>query len=275
MSTPYPHFDLDVYYPDSDGEPMAESDFQRKPLMYAVDALSIYFQSRVDVYVSGNMFIYYEQGNPKMVVAPDVFVVIGADKQDRSSYRLWQEPKAPDFVLEITSKSTRSEDQGSKRGIYAFLGVQEYWQFDPTGDYLRPPLQGLRLVDKNYQEMSTAIATGGVRAMRSEVLGLELRCEQDVLRFYDPITDTYLLSYSESEQARYEAEQARYEAEQAQHEAEQARHEAKQARHEAEQARREAEAFAERETSARQAAEDLIAELQAKLRALEARQDPE
>lgn len=240
MSTPHPHFDLEVHYPDSDGQPMAESDFQRKPLIYAVEALSIYFQTRTDVYVSGNMFIYYEQGNPKMVVAPDVFVVMGADRQDRSSYRLWQEPKAPDFVLEITSKSTRSEDQGSKRGVYAFLGVREYWQFDPAGDYLKPPLQGLRLVDKNYQDMPTVIATGGIRAMRSEVLGLELRCEQDVLRFYDPTEDTYLLSHSETEQAR-----------------------------------REAEARAERELAARQAAEAQVAELEARLRALAARQDPE
>ncbi len=243
MSTPHPHFNLEAHYPDSDGEPMAESDFQRKPLIYAIEALSIYFQPRADVYVSGNMFIYYEQGNPKMVVAPDVFVVIGANKQDRASYRLWQEPKVPDFVLEITSKSTRSEDQGSKRGVYAFLGVQEYWQFDPTGDYLKPPLQGLRLVDKNYQELSTAIAPGGGRALYSEVLGLELRCEQGVLRFYDPIASAYLLSHSEAEQARRNAEQAQHNAE-----------------------RR-----AEREAVARQVAEARIEELEAKLRNLKAK----
>ena len=132
-----------IDYPSSDGLPMAESDFQRKYLIYAVEALELYFQDRDDVYVSGNLFIYYEQGNPQAVVAPDVFVVIGAAKRDRPSYRLWQEPKAPDFVLEITSRTTRSEDQGAKRGIYAFLGVQEYWQYDPTSDYLKPPLQGV------------------------------------------------------------------------------------------------------------------------------------
>jgi hypothetical protein len=97
---------------------MAESDFQRKPLIYAIDALDLYFQDRPDVYVSGDMCIYYEEGNPEAVVAPDVFVVFGAPKHDRTTYQLWHEPKAPDFVLEITSRSARSRDQGPKRGIY-------------------------------------------------------------------------------------------------------------------------------------------------------------
>src|SRR5437588_10029480 len=90
-----------IEYPSADGLPMAESDFQRKPLTYAVEALGIYFQQRADVYVSGNMFIYYEEGNPEAVVAPDVFVVFGTAKRERSSYFLWQEPKGPDFILEI------------------------------------------------------------------------------------------------------------------------------------------------------------------------------
>ena len=120
-----------IHYPNSDGLPMAESDFQRKPLTYAVEALNVYFQTRDDVYVTGNLFIYYEAGNPQAVVAPDVFVVIGASKHDRPSYLLWEEPKVPDFVMQITSRSTRSVDQGATRGIYAFLGVREYIQFDP------------------------------------------------------------------------------------------------------------------------------------------------
>jgi Uma2 family endonuclease len=206
MSTPYLHFDTEIHYPDSDGQPMAESDFQRKVLIYAVEALSIYFQDRDDVYVSGNMFIYYEEGNPKAVVAPDVFVVFGADKHDRFSYRLWQEPKAPDFVLEITSRSTRSEDQGAKRGIYAFLGIQEYWQFDPTHDYLTPPLQGLRLEGENYQPLSPTGASGGLVSLHSDVLGLDLRCDRRTLHFYDPATGYTLLTHQEAEQARHEAE---------------------------------------------------------------------
>lgn len=197
---PIVYFADEIVYPDSDGRPVAESDFQLIPLIYALDALKAYFQSREDVYVAGDMFLYYEEGNPKAVVAPDVFVVLGAPKGNRHSYLLWKEPKAPDFVLEITSKSTRSEDQGVKRGVYAFLGVREYWQYDPTGDYLKPPLKGLRLAGENYELLPAGIAEGGEIAIPSEVLGLDIRLEKGELRFYDPATRRKLLSYQEVEQ---------------------------------------------------------------------------
>lgn len=203
-------FDLhpvrEVDYPSSDGQPMAETDFQRKPLTYAVDALAVHFRNRDDIYVSGNLFIYYEEGNPKAAVAPDVFVVIGAAKHDRASYRLWQEPKTPDFVMEITSKRTRSEDQGSKRGLYAFLGVEEYWQYDPTGDYLDPPLKGLRLVEENYQPIAAMVGAAGRRVLHSDALGLDVYLDENRLRFLNPATGQLLLTLQESEQARQEAE---------------------------------------------------------------------
>jgi Uma2 family endonuclease len=220
---------------------MAESDFQRDPLIYAVTALQVYFQERQDVYVSGNLFIYYEEGNPQAVVAPDVFVVLGAAKHRRLSYRLWQEPKPPDFVLEITSRSTRSEDQGSKRGLYAYLGVREYWQYDPTGDYLLPALQGMVLQGDHYEALPATRLANDRLSLHSAVLGLDVRLEAGQLRFFDPASDAYLLTYQEVEQAR-------------QHE--------RAARQAAEQERRQ-------EQAARQAAEARLGELQARLQALE------
>jgi Uma2 family endonuclease len=202
-----------VDYPDSDGRPMAESDFQREPLMYAVESLRIHFRDRPDVYVSGNMFVYYEQGNPKAVVAPDVFVVMGAPSHDRASYKPWQEPKAPDFVLEITSKSTYSEDQGAKRGVYALLGVKEYWQYDPTGDYLQPRLPGLQLIERNYWPLPVQERSGTDLRMHSAVLRLDRRLDEGRLRFHDPATGEPLRSHAEAELARQAAEQARQDAE--------------------------------------------------------------
>ena len=58
-----------------------------------------WFAERADVYVSGDLLIYYQEGDPGASIAPDVFVVMGAAKHERPSYRLWDEPKAPDFVL--------------------------------------------------------------------------------------------------------------------------------------------------------------------------------
>jgi Uma2 family endonuclease len=244
MSAPtaYPQLKAKVEYPDSDGEPMAESDFQRTPLIYAVEALRIHFQDDPNVYVSGNMLLYYEEGNPQAVVAPDVFVVIGAEKRERSSYMLWREPKAPDFVLEITSKSTVSQDQGVKKGLYAFLGVAEYFQYDPTADYLEPPLQGYRLVHGNYEEIPPAPAAGDHIVIHSNALGLDLELAGGEFHYRDPASGKLLFSHEEAERARREAERAR----------------------------QDAEARAQAEAEARKNAEKRIAELEARLRALQA-----
>lgn len=191
----------ELEYPDSDGEPMAESDFQLIPLIYAITALRIYFQDHPDVYVAGDMLLYFEQGNPKAVVAPDVFVVVGAPKRRRRSYMLWREPKAPDFILEITSASTAGQDLGIKKGLYAYLGVKEYFQFDPTADYLNPPLQGLRLEDGVYTPILPEPSSNGTLRLLSETLGLHLELHKDEFRFVGP-DGQRLLSAEESEAAR-------------------------------------------------------------------------
>ncbi len=211
---------VDPFYPDSDGKPMAESDPTRDYLIYAVEVLKLYFAERPDVYVSGNLFIYYEQGVKDAVVSPDVFAVFGVEKRDRKSYKVWEEGGVtPDFILEITSESTRHTDRVEKRRIYAELGVAEYWQYDPTSDYLDPPLQGLRLAGGEYEPMTAGGNGSGAVAIRSAALGLELRLESGRLRFYDPATGEYLLSHGEERAARLEERAARRAAEAARQQA--------------------------------------------------------
>jgi Uma2 family endonuclease len=270
---PIPDHANDLFYPDTDGRPMAESDFQREPLSYAISALRRFFHDQDDIYVSGNLLIYYEQGNPKASVAPDVFVVRGAPGHDRRIYKLWEEPKAPDFVLEITSNSSVSEDQGIKRGLYAFLGIEEYWQIDPTGDYLIPSLQGLRLTEGNYWPIPVRDSGDGTLIGASTVLGLELRNTGGQLHFHDPIQDRTLLTYAELAQAAEIAERGREIAERARRIAERGYQNAEQARETAErraetEARQRAAAEARADVEARQraAAEARIAELEKSLR---------
>jgi Uma2 family endonuclease len=196
-----------IEYPDEDGLPMAESDQTREYLVYATKVLSVFFQDWEDVYASGNLFIYYEEGNPESVVAPDVFVIFGVENRQRRSYKVWQErDRTPDFVLEITSKTTLSKDQGAKKGIYAFLGVQEYYQYDPTGDYLHPPLQGFRLAEGNYVPVATTILPDGILVLPSAVLGLELHLIGQEMRFFNPVTQQLLLTHEEEASAHQMAE---------------------------------------------------------------------
>jgi Uma2 family endonuclease len=202
--------DFEIVYPDGDGRPMTESDPTRDYLIYAVEALSIYFQRRSDVYVSGNLFIYYKQGVPDAVISPDVFVVFGVEKKKRRSYKMWEEGGIPPrFVLEITSKTTQEKDERDKPHKYRQLGVLEYFQYDPTGDYLQPPLKGSRLVEGNYQPIAVTHFPDQSLRIYSEALGLELRIYDGRLRFYEPQTGKPLLSHAETEQARQQAEQAR------------------------------------------------------------------
>ena len=118
---------------------------------------------------------------------------------------LWNEPKAPDFVLEVTSKSTRGADERRKRDVYASLGVSEYFLYDPRAEWLTPPLQGFRLHEGAYRAVPavTVLSNRGV-AVASEVLGLELRDEREArrVRLRDPATGESLLSHRESERAR-------------------------------------------------------------------------
>ena len=192
----------EIEYPSSDGEPVAESYFQLIPLFYAFDALRRRYAAREDVFVAAVLLLYYQEGNPAARVAPDVFVVLGAENRPRHTYQLWKEPKGPDFVLEITSAKTRDKDQGPKRETYRQLGVREYFQYDPTRDYLDPPLQGLELIGGRYELRPPEELADGTLRLESKVLGLEFRQEAERLRFYDPATQGYLLSSKELEQQR-------------------------------------------------------------------------
>ena len=201
-----------IDYPDSDGLPMAESESQFWPILYVGAALDWYFEARDDVYVVGNLLLYYREGDPSKSVSPDLMVVLGAPKHVRSSYRLWEEPKAPDFVLEIASGSTYRTDRGEKRSIYAGMGVSEYWQCDPAGGYLDPQLLGFRLSEDRYASVPVSAMEGGTLTATSEVLGLDLRLTpgapvRESLRFYDPVRGEYLRSLREAE-ARLQEERA-------------------------------------------------------------------
>ena len=240
-----------VDYPPSDGRPVAESDHQFIPLTYAASRLRQHFRHRDDVYVAGNLLIYYEEGSLARV-APDVFVVLGAPRRKRSSYLLWKEPKAPDFVLEITSRGTRGEDQGPKRDLYRRLGVTEYWQYDPTGDYLEPALQGLALVAGEYVRLGQRELADGTLVLTSAVLELELRLSERGLRFHDPVTGHDLPDLAETDAAWRREQEARQQAEQGRRRERRAREQAEQRWHRAEQARQEADTR--------------IAELEARLR---------
>ena len=192
-----------IYYPESDGRPLAETEVHIQCLIDSREALRAHFRSDPQVHVGADLLLYYEEGEPRQCVAPNVFVVRGlARDEPLRVYKLWEVGKAPDFVLEITSRGTRYEDLGVKRGLYETLGVGEYFLFDPLGEYLQPPLQGFRLAEGAYQPI-----TGSPEALLpSETLGLELGIQDGFLRFRDPRTGEWLRTPTERVVAHEDAE---------------------------------------------------------------------
>jgi Uma2 family endonuclease len=191
----------EIYYPESDGQPMAETDIHRDLMAELIAELDDYFQDEPNVYVSGNLLLYYEKGNPKKNVAPDVFVVKGISKEQRRIYKLWEEGKAPDLVIELSSRKTWGDDLQKKWRLYARLGVQEYYLFDPEYDYLEPPFRAYWLEDGEYEEVE--VQEGRVK---SQALGLEIVDTGSTLRFFDPSTDAFLPTRDEIRRAHEQAE---------------------------------------------------------------------
>jgi Uma2 family endonuclease len=232
-----PDFEEQIDYPESDGTPVGESDIHIRLMTDLIFALR-WFLAEVRAYVAGNMFIYYEEGNPKAVICPDVFVAYDVESYPRRSYKVWEEDgRLPNVMIELTSKSTRKADQEQKPQLYARLGVQEYFMFDPYGEWLNPRLQGFRLESGVYRRIETS-------PVHSRVLGLDLRVFENSLRLHDARTGERLRTPDEEVGAR-----AKLEVE---------------LRRETEARQREAEAL-RRETEARREAEAEIARLRALL----------
>ena len=252
---------------------MAETDTHRRYMLDLIDALEEHYRDDKWTYVTGNIFVYYPDETGKLQpVSPDIFVVHGVEKKDRRIYNIKVEGKVPEVVLELTSTSTKMEDLGNKKFLYASLGVKEYFLFDPLSETMHPMLRGFRLEDGDYMPIV------GTR-LYSEVMGLELRLDEGKLRLYDPKTSAYLLTREEAHAARRAAEAAKQKAEAAKQKAEAARQEAEVARQKAEAetkkaetekqkaeaARLTAEAKAAQESAARQAAEAELARLREEL----------
>jgi len=192
-----------VSYPESDGKPMGETDEHRDEMVREIELLRRFFEGQ-RVYVSGNLLVYYVRGNPKKCVVPDVFVVKDVDPKKRRTYKLWVERKSPDAIIEVTSRKTKKKDLIIKPALYAMLGVKEYFLFDPTQEYLDPPVLGYRLVGDRY----VPIKADRRGMLVSRELGLRLQAERGQLMLYRLDTGQQLLTADEARQAADEARQA-------------------------------------------------------------------
>jgi Uma2 family endonuclease len=185
----------EIVYPESDGKPMGETELHRQEITYGIEALAHRFREAADVYVNGDMFFYFEEGNPRAVVCPDVMVVPGTSKVVRRIWQTWKEGgRVPSFVVEVTSRDTRSEDLGKKKDLYERLGVEEYFLYDPLEEYLSPRLRGFRRAGERFQPVRHR--RDGF--LESQTTGVTFRPEGDRLRLYETATGKPLLRADEA-----------------------------------------------------------------------------
>lgn len=192
-----------VVYPSADGKPVAETYLHLYALLVTLEVLKQYLKGQ-SATVLGNQFLYYAEGFPKLRVAPDVMVIFDVAPGGRDNYKIWEEKQVPAVVFEMTSKSTKSEDMGEKKTLYERLGVQEYWLFDPKGEWIKSQLRGYRLQAGVYETITDG---------RSEPLNLRLQVEGTLIGFYREDTGEKLLIPEELAEALAQEQLARQQAE--------------------------------------------------------------
>jgi Uma2 family endonuclease len=112
-----------------------ETDRHRRQMNLLIESLDHALRDRDDVFVGGNMFVYFSELQTKRndFKGPDVFVVLGTVRRERKSWVVWKEDgRMPDVIIELVSESTEAIDRGEKMRLYArTLRVGEYYIYDP------------------------------------------------------------------------------------------------------------------------------------------------
>ncbi len=252
-----------VEYPESDGQPMGETDLHRYWIMRLYDLLQTHYQDQ-HVYVGCDLLVYYEEGNPKKFVVPDVFVVFDSDPGPRRTFRIWEECRVPSVVFEVSSRSTAEKDLVDKPKLYARLGIQEYFLFDPEADYLNPPLQGFHLVDGQMVQMEP---TNG--CLQSLLCRCQLQLDDGFLDFLDINSGQPWLTAAEAAQREREYFRRLSESERIAKELEcQAKERERSAKEQERAAKEQERAAKEQERAARLAAEAEIVKLREEIERL-------
>jgi Uma2 family endonuclease len=167
----------DIFYPSSDGEPLAESYDHLYVIMTTLAMLLAHLKGQ-QATVLADQFLYYAQGFPRLRVAPDVMVIFDVEPGGRDNYKIWEEGRVPSVIFEMTSPGTQRKDDVEKKHLYESLGVTEYWQFDPRGEWIPDKLRGYRL-QGDEEPVYVSISDN-----LSQVLQLRFVVEGKIIAFY-------------------------------------------------------------------------------------------
>ncbi len=276
VSVPPPAVPEPLEYPDSDGHFLPDNPLQANAVVELRNSLREHFRGVPNVVVEGDMFLYYARGEADerrvlgrrvgKFVAPDLIVVLGHDLGDRSTYKLWEEGKPPDFALEVVSPPNEVRNRRDKKELYERIRIREYFVFQPDQARTGPRLVGYELKGSGYRQLGPDPELAReAESMRSEVLGVSFRPEGAFLRVRDLQRGKDYPWSAEWGAQLEEATAARRRAEERADEEAAARHREAAARHREAEVRRQAEERADEEAEARRRAEARLAALEATL----------
>ncbi len=194
--------------PCDDGEPM-ETPRHRDQMNLLIDSLKAHWSDRTGYYVGGNMFVHYDPENRRRSRGPDFFLVLNVEDRERKSWVVWREGmRFPDVIIELLSDSTRAEDEGPKKALYAKLfRTSEYYLYDPYSQ----AFTGYQLRGGRYVEAEP----DGEGRIHSEMTGLYLGVRENWLRWITPEGDIVASPVERADQAEERADQAEERATQA------------------------------------------------------------
>lgn len=226
--TPQP--DLEIEYPDCDGNPMSDNTRQYRLIVMIKENLEIFYATLINVFVAGDLLWYPIEGDNKTRIAPDVMVVFGSAKGDRGSYQQWKEGGiSPQVAFEILSPSNFAPEMEDKRRFYETHGVEEYYSYDPD----RFRLKGWLRHDNQLLPISE------MNGWVSPRMGIRFSHIQGELEIFRPDGRKFLTSVELDQEARQAQLASIQQAQRADHQtqrARQAEQEAKQAQEQVQQA---------------------------------------
>lgn len=190
-----------ILYPEQREDDMGETSIYAKLINKLLAMLLNFFAGREDMFISSNMNLYYEEGNPNKWFAPDLLIAFGVPNRERASYRVWKENVFPQVIVEVSSETTWKTDVSEKLEVYSDVGAEEYYILDPEFKYLPAPM--LAFHRQNGRLLSVPVDDGRIH---SPLLGLEIVRRENTFRLFDPNAGEFLLTLQESEQIRREKE---------------------------------------------------------------------
>ena len=179
---------------------------QARPILYITIAVhSLMGDDAQSVFIESNIPIRNNPNNFRDGAAPDLCRSRNVNAPaiyNQTGYNLWEVGKPPEFVLEVASESTYENDLYEKPGIYADMGIDEYWMFDPTGgDLYGQALMGFKLVDGEYEAIEMTPNEHGLVSGYSEELGVNLCAveesrREELLRVQPELMRVFELDYN-------------------------------------------------------------------------------